>query len=116
VASGVMTLCTVTIVYEIWEHMRQAQACGRAHLLGGSGASLEPPGPLLEPPGRLLTHLHTVYIVYSECLTMRLNPLAERACSAQAYGIDYFNICCVGRKVRLLPWRPSWDRAGCAPC
>jgi hypothetical protein len=53
-----MTLCTVTIVYEIWEHMRQAQA----------------------------------------------------------YGIDYFNICCVGRKVRLLPWRPSWDRAGRAPC
>ena len=53
-----MALCTVTIVYEIWEHMRQAQA----------------------------------------------------------YGIDYFNICCVGRKVRLLLLRLPWNRARCVPC
>jgi hypothetical protein len=31
----------------------------RAQQIGGSGGSLEPPGPLLEPPGPLLTHLHT---------------------------------------------------------
>jgi hypothetical protein len=33
-------------------------------------------GPLL--PGPLLTHLHTVYMAYSECLRTRWNPLAER--------------------------------------
>jgi hypothetical protein len=38
--------------------------------IGGSGGSLEPPGPLP-------THLHTVYMAYSECLPARLNPLAE---------------------------------------
>jgi hypothetical protein len=35
--------------------------------IGGSGGSLE-------PPGSLLTHLHAVYMVYSECLPSRLNP------------------------------------------
>jgi hypothetical protein len=45
----------------------------REKQIGGSGGSLEPPGPLL-------THLHTVYMAYSECLPTRLNPLAERAC------------------------------------
>ena len=34
----------------------------REKQIGGSGGSLEPPGPLLELPGPLLTHLHTVYI------------------------------------------------------
>jgi hypothetical protein len=33
----------------------------REKQIGGSGGSFEPPGPLL-------THLHTVYMVYSECL------------------------------------------------
>jgi hypothetical protein len=32
----------------------------REKQIGGSGGSLEPPGPLLEPPGPFLTHLHTV--------------------------------------------------------
>jgi hypothetical protein len=29
-------------------------------------------------------HLRTVYMVYSECLPTRSNPLAERACFSQA--------------------------------
>ena len=58
----------------------------REKQIRGSGGSLEPPGPLLEPPGPLLTHLHTVYIAYSECLPTRLNPLAERTCFSQASG------------------------------
>jgi hypothetical protein len=38
----------------------------------------------LEPPGSLLTHLHTVYMPYSECLPTHLNPLvAERTCFSQ---------------------------------
>jgi hypothetical protein len=44
--------------------------------IGGSGGSLEPPGPLL-------AHLHTVYMIYSECLPTRLNPLVERTCFSQ---------------------------------
>jgi hypothetical protein len=39
--------------------------------IGGSGGSLEPPGPLLEPPGPLLTHLHAGYMAYSERLPTR---------------------------------------------
>ena len=38
------------------------QAAARDKQIGGSGGSLEPPGPLLEPPGPLLTHLCTVYM------------------------------------------------------
>jgi hypothetical protein len=38
---------------------------------GGSGGSLEPPAPLP-------THLHAVHMAYSECLSTRLSPLAER--------------------------------------
>jgi hypothetical protein len=34
--------------------------------VGSSGGSLEPHGPLLEPPGPPLTHLHTVYMAYSD--------------------------------------------------
>jgi hypothetical protein len=56
----------------------------REKQIGGSGGSLEPPGPLLEPPWPLLTHIHTVYTVYSECLPARLNPLAERTSFSQA--------------------------------
>ena len=57
----------------------------REEHIGGSGGSLvDPPGPLLEPPWPLLTHLHTAYMVYSECLPTRLNPLAERTCFPQA--------------------------------
>jgi hypothetical protein len=48
----------------------------REQQIGGSGGSLEPPGPLL-------TRLHTVYMAYSECLPTRLNPLAERTCFSQ---------------------------------
>jgi hypothetical protein len=55
----------------------------REKQIGGSGGSLEPPGPLLEPPGPLLTHLHTVHMAYSERLPTRLNPLAERTCFSQ---------------------------------
>ena len=46
----------------------------REQQIRGSGGSLEPPGSLLELPRPLLTHLHTVYIAYSECLPTRLNP------------------------------------------
>ena len=51
----------------------------REQQIGGSGGSLEPPGPLP-------THLHNVYMEYSECLPTRLNPLAERTCFSQACG------------------------------
>ena len=44
--------------------------------IGGSGGSLEPYGPLL-------THLHTIYMAYSECLPTRLNLLAEKTCFSQ---------------------------------
>ena len=64
----------------IAEHVPNNLLVYREQQIGGSGGSLEPPGPLLEPPGPLLTHLHTVYMVYSECLPTRLNPLAERTC------------------------------------
>jgi hypothetical protein len=60
----------------------------RAQQIGGSGGSLEPPGPLLEPPGPLLTHFHTIYIAHSERLPTRLNPLAERACFSQVNTLD----------------------------
>ena len=40
----------------------ESAVAAREQQIGGSGGSLEPPGPLLEPPGPLLTHLHTVYI------------------------------------------------------
>ena len=45
-----------------------ALALGRERQIGGSGGSLEPPGPLLGPPGPLLTHLHTVHMAYYERL------------------------------------------------
>jgi hypothetical protein len=48
--------------------------------MGGSRGSPEPPGPLL-------THLHTVYMAYSECRPTRLNPLAERTCFSQVRAI-----------------------------
>jgi hypothetical protein len=51
-------------------------ALAREKQTGGSGGSLEPPGPLL-------THLHTVHTAYSERLPTRLNPLAERTCFSQ---------------------------------
>ena len=44
---------------------------------------MNPLGLFLEPPGPLLTHLHAVYMAYSECLPTRLNPLAERTCFSQ---------------------------------
>ena len=51
---------------------------------GVQGARLNPLGLFLEPPGPLLTHIHTVYMAYSERLPTRLNPLAERTCFSQA--------------------------------
>ena len=50
----------------------------REQQIGGSGGSLDPPGPLL-------THLHTVYMAYSERLPTRLDPLAERTCFSQVW-------------------------------
>jgi hypothetical protein len=50
-------------------------ACGEKQI-AGAGGSLDPPGPLP-------MHLHTVYMVYSECLPALLNPLAERTCFSQ---------------------------------
>ena len=41
-------------------------------------------GLFLNPFGLVLTHLHTVYMVCSECLPTRLNPLVERTCFSQA--------------------------------
>jgi hypothetical protein len=40
-------------------------------------------GLFLNPRGPLLTHLHTVYIAYSECLPTPLTPPAERTCFSQ---------------------------------
>ena len=45
---------------------------------------MNPLGLFLDPPGPLISHLHTVYMEYSECLPTRLNPLAERTCFSQA--------------------------------
>ena len=67
----------------------RGRAGRREQQIGGSGGSLEPPGPLLEPPGPLLTHLYTVCIAYSECLPTRLSPLAERTCFSQVPGLDW---------------------------
>ena len=39
--------------------------CAREQQIGGSGGSLEPPGPLLESPGPLLTH--PPYRLYGLC-------------------------------------------------
>jgi hypothetical protein len=47
-----------------YRHLRAV--CPREKKIRGSGGSLEPPGPLL-------THLHIVYMAYSECLPTRLN-------------------------------------------
>jgi hypothetical protein len=49
---------------------------------------LNPLGLSLEPPGSLLTHPHTVYMAYSECLLTRLNPLAERTCFSQVSELE----------------------------
>ena len=46
---------------------------------------MNPLGLFPEPPGPLLTHLHTVYMAYSERLPTRLNPLAERTCFSQVW-------------------------------
>ena len=58
--------------------------------MGSAGGSLEPPGPL--------THLHTVYMAYSECLPTRLNPLAERTCFSQVGSALYFQTAVKGKK------------------
>jgi hypothetical protein len=42
-----------------WDRMRLDEVEHRGKQTGGSGGSLEPPGPLLT---HLLTHLHTVYM------------------------------------------------------
>jgi hypothetical protein len=61
--------CAKIPALRAWFRRREKQ-------IGGSGGSLEPPGPLL-------THLHTVHIAYSECLPTRLNLLAERTYFSQ---------------------------------
>ena len=45
---------------------------------------MNPLGLFLNPQLGLLTHLHTVYLAYAECLPTRLNPLAEGTCFSQA--------------------------------
>jgi hypothetical protein len=37
----------------------------------------------LNPLGLFITHLHTIYMAYSECIPTRLNPPAERTCFSQ---------------------------------
>jgi hypothetical protein len=49
------------------------------------GKQMRGPGGSLEPPGPLPTHLHTVYMEYSECLPTLLNPPAERTCFSQVH-------------------------------
>ena len=44
---------------------------------------MNPLGLFLDPPAPLLTHLHTVYMAYSECLPTRLSPLADGTCCPQ---------------------------------
>jgi hypothetical protein len=55
----------------------ERRAAVREKEIGGSGGSLN-----LNPLGLFLRT--SVYMVYSECLTTRLNPLAERTCFSQA--------------------------------
>jgi hypothetical protein len=76
------------------------QVGAREQQIGGSWGSLEPPGPLIEPPGLLLTHLHTVYMAYSERLPTRLNPLAERTYFSQVGAADFL-------RSRPLPWQSA---------
>jgi hypothetical protein len=83
--NGSPPVCTESVCCEIDE---EAEAETREKQIGGSGGSLEPPGPRLEPPGPLLTHLHTGYMACSECLPTRLIFLAERTCFSQAETID----------------------------
>ena len=66
---------------EIDKHCKSQLVLAREKQIGGPGGSLEPPGPLL-------THLHTIYMAYSECLPTRLNSLAERACFSQVLALD----------------------------
>ena len=82
-SNDVEVLRPLEVLAEEWLALRAQGVATREQQIGGSGGSLEPPGPLLEPPGPLLTHLHTVYMDYSECLPTRLNPLAERTCLSQ---------------------------------
>jgi hypothetical protein len=93
------TTIGINIVFEIlvlmYVAMRYAVkvAC-REQQIGIQGAHLNPLGIFLEPPGPFLTHLHTVYMAYSEHLPTRLTPLAERTCFSQvAWALD----------IRLLP-------------
>ena len=66
---------------------------------GGSGGSLEPPGPLL-------THLRTVCVAYSGCLSTLLSCLAERTTFSQVAlfsGLDVFTAEeCAARQSVLL--------------
>jgi hypothetical protein len=89
-ASGNMSVADIEAIFDAkW-------APGR-NIYGGSGGSLEPPGPLL-------THPHTVYMAYSECLPTRLTPLAERTCFSQ-----------VGGRHRARPRGPGGALAGVPP-
>jgi hypothetical protein len=78
VVSGTSTPCVVgadgVLGHNI--HVRAGAPRRREQQIGGSGGSLEPPGPLLEPPGPLLiiTNLCTVYMGYYECLSTRSEP------------------------------------------
>ena len=74
---------------------------------GVQEARSNPLGLFLAPPGPLLTHLHTVYMAYSECLPTRLNPLAETTCFSQVeLGNGWWN------PLPLLFWGHDNLRAG----
>jgi hypothetical protein len=76
----ITALCVPTAVVVMVDKFAASRYIAGSNRQGAQEGSLEPPGPLLGPPGPLLTHLHTVYMAYSERLPARLNPLAERAC------------------------------------
>jgi hypothetical protein len=56
-----------------------------AAIVGAGEKAIEGSWGSLEPPGPRLTHLHTVYMAYSECLPTRLSPLAERTCFKRCF-------------------------------
>jgi hypothetical protein len=69
-------------VAQMVAEMVSGEAVGRVvfdQLVEGGSKELDGSGGSLEPPGPLLTHPHTVYTVYSECIPTRLSALAERA-------------------------------------
>ena len=98
------------------DRRRAARGEQGATYRGFKGAHLNPLGLFLEPPGPLLTHLHTVYMAYSECLPTRLNPLAERTCFSQVAMVgsklgmlsNYYKAKLSAQVRKTLTWPRSW--------